>query len=203
MDRTCNCISYKKKLFLIDRVFDLINEKINKEKDYILFSFGEIDCRVFLQTKIEYFQEEYIKNKKNKKEVIEEVVDKYFNTLTNKYSEYNLIFWGPVASYREDLTEYKFGNMLDGNDKFFTGGKYTCKQRNEITKIFTERLEILCEKNNIICLTMFYDMVNKNMLTKYEMTDGVIHLNCGTFKKEGHIDNKEIIIKKFKKIIKN
>lgn len=170
------------------KIIDDIVSKI-KDEDYILFVMGEIDCRVFLETKISYY--ENIKENVDKNILINKIVNKYFHILNDRYSKYKLIFWGPVASYREDLLSYheSLKNIMPNmtlteikkhfhpSPDFFMPGNHSCIERNEISKIFNEELERCCIKHNKIFLTMFYDMIDENLLTKYEMTDGIIHLN--------------------------
>ena len=73
------------------------------------------------------------------------------------------------------LTEIK--KHFHPSPDFFMPGNHSCIERNKISKIFNEELEKCCVENNRIFLTMFYDMIDENLLTKYEMTDGIIHLN--------------------------
>ena len=86
---------------------DKIIQEIDKN-DYILFVIGEIDCRVFLDTKIQFYLNLYNEpfESENTEIIIYKLVERYFNFIKNRYSEYNIIFWGPVASYREDLISY-------------------------------------------------------------------------------------------------
>jgi hypothetical protein len=189
---------------------DTIISNVDKEKDYILFTPGEIDCRVFFETRITYYENSGLTGKDledNKNNLVIKIVNQYFNILHNRYKEYKLIFWGPVASYREDLMCYyeKVNNQMPDTVKnmpfeevkkyyhpdpdFFMPGNHTCKERNLITKLFNDELNKICVDNNRIFLTMFYDMIDENMITKYEMTDGIIHLNDGTI---------PLIIEKFK-----
>jgi hypothetical protein len=81
------------------------------------------------------------------------------------YKDYNISFCGPIGNFREDLISY---------DGPFNG---TCYQRNVITKLFNDKLSELCGKNNTPFITVFYDMIDENLLTKIEYTDGNIHLN--------------------------
>ena len=149
---------------------------------------GEIDCRVFFETKIEYYKS--ISSSKDRTEIIESVVNKYFNLLYDVYGKnHKLIFWGPVASYPNKQSSEYLGFHPDS--QFFQPGSYTNKERNELTKIFNERLKQLCDEKDVLFLTMFYDMLDENYNTKAEMTDGIIHL---------HVDTKPLVMEKFKSI---
>jgi hypothetical protein len=147
-------------------------EHIPKD-ELVMFSMGEIDCRVFLETKVEYYKS--LTDSKNTIEIIESVVNRYFNVIKNNFSETHRIgFWGPVASYTHKVSSSKeLGYHPDMS--FFMPGTYSCSERNELTKIFNDRLKVLCDENGFVFMTMFYDMIDENMNTKENMTDG-IHL---------------------------
>jgi lysophospholipase L1-like esterase len=177
----------KNKKEIID---DIVQKKYNNG-DIILFCFGEIDCRIFFKNKIDYYsQNRTVLNKlgewgemeaKTDEDIISHIVNRYFNWVKENYANYNIAFWGPIASFREDLIDYVKHNIM------FTG---TNKERNHITKIFNEKLQKICSENNIPFVTVFYEMINENLVTNIEMTDMNIHLNDNMM---------PLIIDKFKK----
>ena len=142
--------------------------------DLVMFSMGEIDCRVFFETKIEYYNT--LTNSKDKVEIIESVVNHYFNTIVDNFGENHKIgFWGPVVSYTNKIDSSRHLGFHP-DLKFFMPGTYSCSERNGLIKIFNDRLKYLCDEKGLVFLTMFYDMIDENMNTKEEMTDGVIHI---------------------------
>lgn len=178
-------------------IIDKIIADVDINKDIVLFSFGDTDCRVFVENRLSELEKTpNIDIEKERVKITKNIVNKYFNALNSKYSKYNLIFWSPLASYREDLL-YKnkiFDNIDtsilsidDIKDKisskwnikkeFYIPGNHTCVERNLTVEIFNEELKRLCLENNHKFLTMFHDMIDENKLTIYEMTDGSHHLN--------------------------
>lgn len=142
---------------------DIIHSMVDKDNDYVLFCFGEVDIRAHLIKQIE-LQNLTIK------EVVKECVDRYINVVIDyKNQGYNTIVWGPISSWSL-------------NKPYTTGPSFGSEtERNNVTKEFNNYLSNVCEKNNIKFVTIFYDMINSELLTKYEYLDDWdgchIHLN--------------------------
>ena len=103
-------------------------------------------------------------------DVVKECVDRYVSVMLNyKDHGYDIIAWGPIASWHEDKP-------------YTTGPSYgTCFDRNTVTKEFNEYLSEICLKHGIKFVTIFTDMVDENLMTKHEYLDDWggchIHLN--------------------------
>ncbi len=134
-------------------MIDSIVKNISKD-DYILFCFGEVDCRLHLGLQM----------KKNI-DAVQECVDRYFRVILHyKSLGYKVAVWGPIASNpptRDYPAEYKTGS---------------CEERNQITECFTKKLDDLCKQENIPLVTIFYDMVEGG-ITKDEYILDHIHLS--------------------------
>lgn len=129
---------------------NIINEIISKnnltKNDYIMFCFGEVDCRAHLlkQSNIQ---------KKSVDEIVKECVNRYFDTIFDYHNlGYNVLVWGPIGSWNDE--------------RKYTGVSYgSCYERNMITKLFNDYLMKKCDEKNIIFLSIFYDMLDENLIT--------------------------------------
>ena len=132
---------------------EIIYNVINKEKDSILFCFGEVDIRAHLIKQIRL-------QNRGVDEIVKECVDRYFQVLLHyKKLGYDVMAWGPIASWHES--------------KQYTGGPSfgTCLERNIATKEFNRYLEELCNKESIKFVTIFYKMVDSENITIPEYLD--------------------------------
>ncbi len=117
----------------------------------IICSLGEIDLRahVFKQAQIQG---------KDYKTIIDDVLEHYIDFLTELKSRgYDMYVWGPIASQNDDVPptlDYpRVGSV---------------KERNEATRYFNDRLNMLCAKNDIGFMSLFYEMINEDMTTREE-----------------------------------
>lgn len=155
---------------------------IDKNIDYLFFSFGEIDIRCHLG---------FIADKNNRTydDVVGECVDRYGVFLDYYINNgYNVGVWGPIPSGPN--------NGIQGNG---LPSYKTKESRNIITKIFNEKLEILCNQKNIKFKTIF-DLIMSDY-DNYEAyhansDNDRIHLNAGIFRTNVNDKNCEELIKK-------
>lgn len=132
---------------------------MDKDKDSLLFCFGEVDIRAHLKKQIDL-------QKRSVKDIVKECVDRYFNTILHyKGLGINVMVWGPIASW--------------SNKKPYSGPSFgTCLERNEITREFNEYLKMLCDSEGIKFITIFYNMLEANGETNIHYADSTgIHLN--------------------------
>jgi hypothetical protein len=124
----------------------IVNTQVNKDEDHIMFCFGEVDIRAHL------IKQTMLNNTTIEHEV-SKCIENYSLTLLHyKNLGYKVIVWGPIASWHEN--------------KPYDGPSFgTNLERNIATKIFNKEIEKFCEKNNIIFLTIFHDMVNEELQT--------------------------------------
>lgn len=132
------------KIPIIDEIF---NKMVDKDEDYIMFCFGEVDIRAHLLKQVELQKRPY-------QDIVKECVDRYFKVLLHyKHLGFRIIAWGPIASWHES--------------KPYTGGPSfgTCQERNAVTKEFNRYLEELCNNNSIGFVTIFHKMCDENLNT--------------------------------------
>lgn len=141
---------------------DIISKHV-KSNDLILFCFGEVDIRAHLKKQMDL-------QNRSVESVVTECVDRYITTILEyKNRGYNVIVWGPIASWH--------------NSKPYTGGPSFGSnfERNEITKEFNRYCKKLCEEHNIKFITIFHHMVTENNETIPTFLDdwegSHIHLN--------------------------
>jgi hypothetical protein len=156
-------------------ITDILNKQVNKDTDYVFFCFGEIDCRAHL-IKQSQIQSRPIED------VVKECVNVYFETILNYHNiGYKVGIWGPIASWSE-------------KKPYVTGPSFgTTKERNLVTKLFNQELKELCQQNDLLFTTMFFEMVDSELITNDSYLDDWegchIHLNANSI---------PIIIQKFK-----
>lgn len=150
---------------------------VDKINDEVMFCFGEIDIRA-------HIMKEYLEKNKDICELVKISVDEYFKTvLFYKKLGYNMMIWGPIASWNEI--------------KPYTGPGWptygTNLQRNHVTRLFNEYLERKCKDNDIPFITIFYDMLMEDGKTNPIFLDDWdechIHLIPSSF---------DFVVKKFK-----
>jgi len=153
--------SYSKAIPIIDNI---INEYNINSNDYILFSYGEVDCRAHLLKQYE------IKLKDNNikdsdlilNELIIECVDRLIKTLLYfKNKNINIIAYGPIPTFKDIYINHVPIDRWYGDEK----------TRNKVTLIFNKYYEDKCKEYNIPFITLYYDLTND-----YETIDGY-HLN--------------------------
>ncbi len=132
---------------------EIIHNLVDKKGDRILFCFGEVDIRAHLKKQMDLQNKTIV-------EVVKECVDRYMKTvLLYKSQGYNVMVWGPIASWHES--------------REYTGGPSfgTCLERNEITKEFNHQLKKWCETFNLRFITIFNTMTDENNITIPEYLD--------------------------------
>lgn len=140
---------------------DIISRCVRKE-DSVLFCFGEVDIRAHLLKQAE-LQGVLVSD------IVNECVDRYFQViLYYKQLGYNTIAWGPIASHH-DARPY-VGGPTFGN----------CLERNLVTEMFNNRLELRCNQYSVGFVTIFPKMIDVNKITVLgyldDWTDSHIHL---------------------------
>jgi lysophospholipase L1-like esterase len=126
---------------------------------WVLLCFGEIDCRAHLLKQAE-------KSGRSNEVIVRTCVDRYFKALQfvqemgHKPIAYNAI---PSARRNKPTTGFPtYGN---------------CRQRNQITQIFNDYLELCCREAQIPFVDTFDSFVNKRGLTNRAYYMDRIHLS--------------------------
>jgi hypothetical protein len=141
---------------------DILNRCVDKKEDSVLFCFGEVDIRAHLikQAELQNISIE---------DAVNLCVDRYFQViLYYKEQGYNMLAWGPIASHH-DARPY-LGGPTFGN----------CLERNHVTELFNNRLELRCSQYSVGFVTIFPKMIDDNKITLLgyldEWPDSHIHL---------------------------
>lgn len=140
-----------------------ISKNFNKEADYLLLCFGEIDIRMHISKRC---IKHGMLNMKKTIEMVDMVVKEYMKTVT-KYGAMvfnRIIISLPTASFLPP----------DGVKLNVYG---TNEQRNTITSIFNKKLSEALTQNNVKYISIFEDMIDENMRTKIECIEGGGGLN--------------------------
>ena len=132
----------------IDKI--LINSNQN---DILMFMFGEVDCRYKIKSQM-------LKNNTTIEEEVIIVVNRYIDFIKN-YKNRKIIIWGPHPQHTSPTHHYI--DCFDSNE------------RNTITKIFNEKLDLFANKENFLFITLFYDLIDKPELNNYFLDD-TIHI---------------------------
>lgn len=152
------------------QIVNLLDKFVDKEQDFLLFAFGEIDMRIHVGTQL-------IENpNRTKEEIIQEIVDRYFGTvLAIKNLGYNVRIFAPIAqsfatpksNYIKDRFKYPMEFPIVG----------TNKERNEYTKIFTEMLIQKGIEKKIKVISILDEMLDENGETKPDLFMDYLHLS--------------------------
>jgi len=138
----------EKRKNIIDNI--IINTNQN---DMLMFMFGEVDCRYKIKSQM----------KKNNTSIEDEVliiVNRYIEFIKH-YNSRKIIIWGPHPQHTSPTHNYI--DCFDSNE------------RNTITKIFNEKLELLANKENFLFISLFNDLIDKPDLNTYFLDD-TIHI---------------------------
>jgi hypothetical protein len=132
--------------------------------DYLLLSFGEIDCRYHL------IKQSIVQNR-DLFGLVDECCGLYCQLILELYNAgKKLIIWNAPATSNYNDLEMKL------DEKTYPHyGDYV--QRNKLTERFNQNLLTYCKKYNILFLTIFEKLIDENYKTKYEYYYDTIHLS--------------------------
>jgi hypothetical protein len=126
---------------------------------YVMLVLGEIDCRVHLikQSQIQ---------KKNKETLVKECVDSYFESIIYlKKNKYKPVVWGVIPSTLFEVADSDYPTFG------------SCKERNEVTRLFNTYLEKRAKQENVPYISIYDKLVSANGLTKMDYFIDLIHLS--------------------------
>lgn len=130
------------------------------EADILIFSFGEIDVRCHIKKQCEVY-------KRRLEEVIETLVDRYFETILQNCSFYSkilcLVYSVPPPTNAHFSEEYPFHGDL--------------KERILISKILNAKLETLCAKHQILFLDVYDQYADSEGALNPMFSDGTVHIS--------------------------
>lgn len=140
------------------RKIDSIISKIPKNS-YIMFVFGEIDCRVHLIREAK-------KQKRNINEVVCECVDRYFILIKDFAQKgYSPIVWCITPSTIFNLPNIELPTFRNW------------KERNNVTRIFNKQLNKLAKKQKYPVISIYNKLIDKNGRTNMNYFIDPIHLS--------------------------
>ncbi len=149
----------EKKIVLLNKA---LNRTFYMNNTYVMFCFGEVDIRAHIikQSKLQ---------NKNIELIVSECVDRYISTIkkVDPIRKIRKAVFAPIASWSEEkpYDGPSFGSNLE---------------RNHVTKLFNQYLEKKCKENNIVFISIFKEMLNKDGTTNPDYLDDFgtgIHLN--------------------------
>lgn len=152
--------SYYKAIQITD---EIINRYSINQQDYIIFSYGEVDCRKYLLRQYEIKKDNDTRDMSLiLNEVVQDCVNRLIKTLLYyKNQGINVIAYGPVPTFKDIYTKYLPINTWYGDEK----------SRNKVTLLFNKFYENKCKEYYIPYITLYYDLTNN-----YDTIDGY-HLN--------------------------
>ena len=146
----------------IDHLNKVLNRTFYIKNSYVLFCFGEVDIRAHLikQSKLQ---------NKDVESIVAQCIDRYISAIkkVNPIRKIRKAVFAPIASWSDEkpYDGPSFGSNIE---------------RNQVTIIFNQYLEKKCEENNIIFISIFKEMLNKDGTTNPDYLDDFgtgIHLN--------------------------
>jgi len=150
---------------------DLLNIKNYgvKENNVVIFCFGEIDCRNHVH--------KHITNNNSYKNVIDELVNSYFNAIKNNVSQYNNI---KTCVYNV-IPPTKWLYCSPDHPFPFLG---TDTERQTYYTYMNEKLKELCKQHNFFYFDIYYESCDDEGFLKKEFSDGNVHLRNTTHSTE-------------------
>lgn len=130
-----------------------------KENDIVIFCFGEIDCRNHVH--------KHVSEKKTYKDVIDEVVINYFDSINkNLYNNIKICVYNvvPPIRYRKEASNHPFPYL--GSDE----------ERKLYFNYMNSKIKELCKINNFIYFDIYKDSCDDQGFMRKEYSDGNCHL---------------------------
>ncbi len=141
-----------------EKLFEVL--KTIETNSTVLLSFGEIDCRVHLLKQSR-------EHDRPLADVVNECVDRYFGVVQEvKSLGYQVLVWAAIPS--------TIAGKIAEPDYVAYG---TCAERNEVTKLFNNRLTQLAEAQKIPVISVFNELVLPNGLTNFAYYSDEVHLS--------------------------
>jgi hypothetical protein len=134
--------------------------------DTIIFCLGEIDCRCHVH--------KHINSKKNAHEIIDEIVDNYFeaiklNVVTSKVKLKNVCVYNVVPPVRKYNTQEDHNYPFLGSDE----------ERKCYVLYFNKKLKLKCNENNYVFFDIYDNYIDKNGFLIKDLSDGSVHIRDG------------------------
>lgn len=153
-------------------------DKIDSKKDYVILSFGEIDCRV-------HFYNQYMKNNGSisMDELMDTTIENYGEILSQlKERNINFIVYGVLPAAR-DVVRYppyatkRIREELVNSYKKNYPYQASPEVRSYINSRFNEKLKAYCEARGYKYLNIYRVVANERGFVKDEFVADEIHVN--------------------------
>ncbi len=136
-----------------ETLFELLGQL--PKKSNILFCFGEIDCRAHVVLQSE-------KQSRPTKEIVKEVVDRYFSVLQEVQNMgFNILVWNVIPSAPTDIN-----SRINVPQEYLFHG--TRDERNAVTIEFNTYLKKLAEANGMFFMDFFHRLMNEDKTVKLQ-----------------------------------
>ena len=137
-----------------------------KENDIVVFCFGEIDCRCHIH--------KHINNDTTYKQIIDEIVEKYFFQINMNMS----LFKNITMSVYNVVPPIEKHNTGENKDFPYLG---TDEERKSYVLYFNEKLKEKCKENNYIFFDVYDNYIDNNGFLSKNLSDGCVHIKNGIF----------------------
>ena len=137
-----------------------------KENDIVVFCFGEIDCRCHIH--------KHINNDTTYKQIIDEIVEKYFFQINMNMS----LFKNITMSVYNVVPPIEKHNTGENKDFPYLG---TDEERKSYVLYFNEKLKEKCKDNNYIFFDVYDKYTDNNGFLSKILGDGCVHIKNGIF----------------------
>ena len=150
----------------------MIESQIIPTGSWIISSFGEIDLRVHI------LKEGHSKAA----ERVSSTLRNYFEFLDRMtLAGFKMIVYGPIASQKDEWFR---------NPEFPRSGSEV--ERNKWTLVFNEELCTFCQEKGLPFITLFYELIDENFLTRAEFIQDECHLTPDLYEYAVRQFNKEV-----------
>jgi len=153
-----------------DNIIINFNRNMIKTGDILVIVYGEVDCRCHIQRQVDLG--------KNEDDVINELVNKYFNTIKNNTInlDVKIIIVAVIPPVERNDYERINGRLL--SDTPFVGSD---ENRVIYTNKVNKLLEQLSNKHNYIFFNPYSYYTREDGTLKFELSDNICHLGDNSF----------------------
>lgn len=136
-----------------------ILSKLNKKRHKLVFSFGEIDCRI-------HVYRQYVKSdfSKDFSIIIDDIVSKYIHFIKEHNSKFEVIILG-IPSPGKQPNVYRYDNYADFDTQW------------KIKNIFNEKLKKACKDIGVRYIDIFTEFMGDDNFIDLKYCDDGVHLN--------------------------
>jgi hypothetical protein len=163
---------------------NLLNIKLYnvKEGDFVLFSFGEIDCRAQIY--------KYVNNDNTYEKIIDEMVENYFEAIEQNVKiftnittlVYNIV--PPTNVYLHHSQEEAIKHIYIKEKDDYIPWKGYNDDRKKYNLYFNVKLKEKCLENGYIFFDVYNNYCDENGFLLQKYSDGNIHIDNPIFLKE-------------------